>query len=129
MNMTNWEDSITQRHNSTGVEAVPQLSSVHKDAYKQFMKLYDIAEGYIDDLENMGDEAAVHIEAVDELVEAIEEQSETVMAYYVKYVQSGKKLSGVEKQKIESALTKIKEAIAKFKAAEEKVGVEFNYEI
>lgn len=127
--MTSWEDSIIQRQDSTGVENVPQLSSVHKDAYKQFMKLYDIAENYIDGLEKMGEDAAVHIDAVDDLVAAIEEQSETIMTYYVKYVKSGKKLSGVEKQKIESALNKIKEAIAKFKTAEIKVGVEFNYEI
>lgn len=119
----------TEEYNFNGVSAMALADSRQVETYENFLKFYDIAEKFIDKLESLGDEAEEHIEAVENLVLAVEENTEIIVEYYVKHVKSGNVLKGLELQKIEFAMKRIKEALAKFKKIQEDMGYTFDYSI
>jgi RecJ-like exonuclease len=130
-------NSIIQNHveteflgyNRNEVGVMPLANSKQVETFENFLKFYDIAEKFVDKLESLGDEADEHVEAVESLIMAIEENTETIIEYYVKYVKSGKALKGVELQKIEFAMKHMQDAIKKFKKAQEDLGYEVNFDI
>jgi hypothetical protein len=82
--------------------------------YNKILQYFDVAENVLDEVEKLGEKADPIIPFVDKLLVAVEENAEVLVDNFLKYMQSGKPLSGVEKQKMEKAQRIINEAIAEF---------------
>lgn len=91
-------------------------SQTQKEAYKNILKFYDRADEIIDMTENLGEKGALVIPHVEVLVETIEKNTEILVNNFLKYMESGKTLSGVEKLRMEKAKKEIGDAVNYFLA-------------
>lgn len=89
-------------------------TELQKQTYKTIMSLYDSADEIVNVAESLDKEVVPIIDNVEALVENIEENIEILMDNFLKYMKSGKPLSGVEKMKMEKAKKEINNSVNKF---------------
>jgi ribosomal protein L1 len=87
---------------------------VQVQTYKDIMSLYDNTEAIIKLAQKHSSQADPYINHLQKLVDSVEKNLELMMNNFLKYVESGKGLSGVEKMKIEKASKEINIAIQQF---------------
>lgn len=89
-------------------------TEIQQQAYDKIMGLFDRNERILDAAEKMGAEAEKYIPNINKLLLTVEDNAEILVDNFLKYMKSGKALSGVEKLKIEKALKAINDAVTEF---------------
>ncbi len=87
---------------------------VQVQTYKDIMSLYDNIEAVVKLAQKYNDQADPYIDHLQKLVDNIEKNLDVMMNNFLKYVESGKGLSGVEKMKIEKAAKELSISIQQF---------------
>lgn len=91
-------------------------SAEQKKAYESTMKIFDIAEEIIDITEKYDPEVtAPYVKDLTEALKTIEESTEEMLENFLNCVKKDKKVSGIEKIKMEKAFKRANEAIEKIK--------------
>ncbi len=97
------------------VRAMWMTPEKQEEVYNEIMKFYDFAEDIIDVVEKgKVANAEAHVPLVEEFVEKIEKYTEMLAETFIVLAQANHKPSQVQEIKIESALTKIEEAVELF---------------
>ena len=89
-------------------------TELQQKTYESIMGLFDCNEKFLDKVEEMGERAEPFIPEINKILLTVEDNAEILVDNFLKYMKSGRTLSGVEKMKIEKAQNAINEAINNF---------------
>ncbi|MCP5361975.1 MAG: hypothetical protein H6908_04985 [Hyphomicrobiales bacterium] len=101
----------------------PNVSPEEKEqAYQSIMKLYDVAENYIDVLEAANTPGVEsYIPLVEAFVHQLEETAEVLAEAYIMFAETDRKPPVAQRRKVEGAMRKMQLAFETFKRERQKL--------
>ncbi len=86
-------------------------SEAQKEAYKNFMKVFDGVEHLVKVAEHYANDSAPYVKDLQKMVDVVEKHTQDLLNTFYKHVESGKELSKIDKLKIEKAAKEINMAV------------------